>query len=73
MIGKITPRFLPILMAKIYYFMLRYNKLGFQGKNLGALENTKKFEVILTYAKKNKSAYGLPRHKMIVQVETQCY
>ena len=30
-------------------------------KNLGTLENTKKFEVILTYAKKNKSAHGLPR------------
>lgn len=36
--------------------MLRYTKTGFWGENLGTLENTKKNEVIPSYAKKKKNA-----------------
>ena len=39
----------------------------------GTLGNTRKNEVMLRYARKNKSALYLPRHKMIAQVKTQCY
>lgn len=40
---------------------------------LGTLGNTRKIEVIPSYARKNKSAHGLPRHKKIAQAKTQCY
>ncbi len=41
--------------------MLRYTKIRFYEKTARTLVNIRKIEVILRYAKKNKSAHGLPR------------
>ena len=41
--------------------MIRYTKLSTFEKVLKNVENTRKNEVIPSYAKKNKSAHGLPR------------
>ena len=41
--------------------MIRYTKIEFWDKMAGTLVNSRRFEVIPTYAKKNKSAHGLPR------------
>lgn len=41
--------------------MLRYTKIRFYEKMARTLVNIRKIEVILIYAKKNKSPHGLPR------------
>ena len=44
--------------------MIRYTKLSTFEKVWKNVENTRKNEVILTYAKKNKSAHDLPRQNL---------
>ena len=41
--------------------MLSYTKIRYYKKTARTLVNTRKIEVILIYAKKNQSAYDLPR------------
>ena len=44
--------------------MLKYTKLRILEKSVETIENTKKIEVILIYAKKNKSPHGVPRQDL---------
>lgn len=47
--------------SKIRNNMLIYIEMGFYEKMARTLVNIRKIEVILIYAKKNKSPHGLPR------------
>ena len=49
--------------------MLRYTKIRFYEKMARTLVNIRKIEVILIYAKKNKSPHGLPRQCLMDAVK----
>lgn len=50
--------------------MISYTEIRFYGKTARTLVNIRKIEVILIYAKKNKSPHGLPRHSSFMIMHT---